>query len=45
MVAILGDPPPEFIEASNKSAKYWDRNGESKINPRFTARVRPNILP
>jgi hypothetical protein len=35
MVAILGEPPPDFLEASKKYAKYWDRNGESKINPCF----------
>jgi serine/threonine-protein kinase SRPK3 len=44
MVAILSDPPPEFLEGSKKSAKYWDRNGESRTNPCFTARVRPNIF-
>jgi hypothetical protein len=45
MVAILGDPPPEFLEASKKSAKYWDRNGKSKTNPCLAARVPPNIFP
>ncbi|KAI5193501.1 hypothetical protein E4T38_09947 [Aureobasidium subglaciale] len=28
MVAILGDPPPEFLAASKKTAKYWDQDGK-----------------
>jgi hypothetical protein len=32
MVAILGDPPPEFLAASKESAKYWDQNGELGMN-------------
>ncbi|KAI5251000.1 protein kinase [Aureobasidium subglaciale] len=28
MVAILGDPPPGFLAASKKTAKYWDQDGK-----------------
>lgn len=31
MVAVLGEPPPEFIAASEKSSKYWDQNGELRM--------------
>lgn len=31
MVAILGDPPPDFLAASETSSKYWDQNGESRM--------------
>lgn len=31
MVAVLGDPPPEFLAASKESAKYWDQNGELRM--------------
>ncbi|CAD0114711.1 unnamed protein product, partial [Aureobasidium uvarum] len=29
MVAILGNPPPDFLAASKKSAEYWDQDGIS----------------
>ena len=32
LVGILGDPPPEFLAASKKSSKYWDQNGELRMN-------------
>jgi serine/threonine-protein kinase SRPK3 len=28
MVAILGDPPLDFLQASKKSSEYWDENGK-----------------
>ncbi|KAH0284078.1 kinase-like protein [Aureobasidium namibiae CBS 147.97] len=27
MVAVLGNPPPEFLAASKQSSKYWDQSG------------------
>ncbi|CAD0083647.1 unnamed protein product, partial [Aureobasidium vineae] len=29
MVAILGNPPPDFLAGSKKSAEYWDQDGIS----------------
>lgn len=34
MVAILGDPPLEFLAASEESSKYWNQNGELCMNSR-----------
>lgn len=28
MTALLGPPPPEFLERSEETQKYWDENGE-----------------
>lgn len=28
MIALLGPPPVEFLERSEESMKYWDRNGK-----------------
>lgn len=27
MIALLGSPPQEFLERSQGSRKYWDKNG------------------
>lgn len=32
MVALLGPLPPEFLERSQESRKYWDENGTTPLN-------------
>lgn len=39
MVAILGNPPPEFLAASKRSSKYWDQHGELCINSSFATQT------
>jgi len=29
MTALLGPPPPEFLERSSKARDYWDKNGKT----------------
>lgn len=44
MVAILGNPPLDFLAASKKSAEYWDQDGKSHMDLYCANQALPNLF-
>ncbi|KAG9647631.1 terpenoid synthase, partial [Aureobasidium melanogenum] len=44
MVAILGNPPLDFLAASKKSARYWDQDGKSHMRLYCAIQAFPNLF-